>query len=265
MSCCLLVLPLALIPAEDPKAKKLTATELQLEINVLRTLYYLQSTPEQEQAILKIARETAGAKRRCEEARVSKEYKRLLVEVRNALAEDDEDQVETLEDQLEELAAKEKPEIDDEIEITPAARKRAPELLRKLRTQQVAAFIGMYAVLIDDPRDRLFDALNKVRDWQLAEWQEQRDSLGKNLGLLIGGLDTVKAEKVRGAVVDLLAEARTLKEAEFASRRAELEKRAEEIVGQVQPTDVLKHVVEKALAEMLSNPRLVEALQARAK
>ena len=251
--------------ADDEKKDETAPVELALEINVLRTLYYLKATPEQAQAIQQLAKETAGPDKKRERGKVSKEYHQLLVDVRDALAQDDEERVEELEDQLEELTIAEAPELDEAVELTEAARKHAPKLLEQFRAHQVAGFLGTYADQIDDPREKLQDALGKVRGWQLAEWKEKRDALGETISILVGGVDRAKADKARDAAIDLLAKVRTMKETEYDEKRAELEREAGRIAGKLGPTDVLRHFVEHALAEMLSNPRLSAALEARLK
>src|SRR5262249_51613702 len=154
------------------------AAELNHEVAALRILYYLKTTPEQARAIQKFAKETASpAKPR--KAKASANYRQLLADLRDALGEDEEERVTELEDKLDKLSRKEKPEFEEEVEITAAARKRAPEVLRLLKPSQVASYVGSYADDIGDPRDELLDALGVVRTWKLEEWKEQRDTLGK--------------------------------------------------------------------------------------
>jgi small-conductance mechanosensitive channel len=265
----ILALPLALSASSPLDDKNKDETEapvnLALEINVLRTLYYLQATPEQAQALLKDTKDTAGKDKEREPGKVSEEYHRLLTQLRDALAADDEEAVETLEDKLEELTINDAPELDDEVPITDAARKRAPAVLKQFRAQQVASFIGLHADQISDPRETLQSALDQVRRWQLGEWQAKRDALGDELAKLIGGVDAFKSSKVRESVIDLLARARTLKEDDFVAKRGALEREAQTIAAQAGPIDVLRNFAEHALAEMLSNPRLEPALKARTK
>jgi hypothetical protein len=260
----LLVFPItrAEEPTQDGKA---TPSELALEIDVLRTLYYLKATPEQFEAILKLAKGAAAPAKKRKKSKVSAEYRRLMEEVREALAEDDEERVETLEDQLEERTITETPEIDDTVEITDSARKRAPQVLKLLRAPQAATFLGMHAEQIADPSERLREALAKVRGWKLAEWQEHREALGEEIGVLVGGVDREKFVKARDAVIDLLSRARIMKDSEHENKCVELENEAAKITGHVGPTDVLRHFLENALARMLSNPRVESALHARAK
>jgi hypothetical protein len=70
---------------------------------------------------------------------------------------------------------------------------------------------------------------------------------------------------VSDQVVQLLIQARALKDDEFKRERRDLEKSARQIVGEVGPMQILRHAVERALAELLSNPRLPTALEARLK
>jgi hypothetical protein len=253
-------------PAEEPsKGSKATPSDLALEINALRTLYYLKVTPEQAETLLKLSKETVGPAKKRKKSKLTADYRRLMEEVRDALADDEEERVETLEDQLEEKTIRECPDIDDSVDMTDAARKHAPKVVRMLRAQQAALFLGTYAEQIPDPRVDLLEAVMKVRDWSLAEWQEKRDVLGDEISQLAAGADKQKVIKTRDAVIDLLAHARTMKDEEYALKRGELEIAADKIVGHSGPTEVLRNFLENELARLLSNPRLEAALRARIK
>jgi hypothetical protein len=251
--------------ADTPKkAAELSASDLALDVAVLRTLLYLRATPEQLDSLRKLANETM-AKPRPRKGKASAEFQKILTELREALAEEDEERVEGLDDQLDELTRTESPELDEDVRLTPAARKQAPNLLRRLKPNQAASFLGLYADEIPAPEDRLLDLLDKVRGWKEAEWKDKRDALGDELAALVAGVDEAKAAKVRGEVLDLLGRTRGLKADEFESRRGELENTARRLVGGIGPTEVLRHFLEYRLAELLSNPRLVEALKTRMK
>jgi len=62
-----------------------------------------------------------------------------------------------------------------------------------------------------------------------------------------------------------LKTAHVMREREPKKQRPELEKAARQFVAQVPPTQVLHNVAEHTLAELLSNPRLVAAFDARLK
>ena len=159
----------------------------------------------------------------------------------------------------------ETPEIDDGIEITDAARRRAPEVLAALTARQVATHIAAYGDQFPDPLERLLEALGKVRGLKEAEWKELRDDVSDEVGRLVAGLDIDKAGEISDQVVQLLIQARALKENELKKERPELEKIARQIVGKIGPLDVLRNAVERTLAELLSNPRLAAAIEARLK
>jgi hypothetical protein len=155
--------------------------------------------------------------------------------------------------------------LDEEVILTEVARKRAPQVLKQLKANQLATFIGAHAEETVDPLDALISGLERVRELGLVEWNETRDELSEKLSILVAGVDQKKAEQVREETVDLLARARTLKPDEFTSQKEKLEIEAKRIVGKVEPMDVLRHKLEHALAQMLSNPRIEAALKARAK
>ena len=56
-----------------------------------------------------------------------------------------------------------------------------------------------------------------------------------------------------------------LKEEDFKAQRKELEADATKLVGDLGTMDVLRRVVEHGVAELLSNPRLGAAVEARLK
>src|SRR5262249_55497143 len=114
-----------------------------------------------------------------------------------------------------------------------------------------------------DPVESLLDALDAVRSLKADEWKALRQDLADQVGRLVAGLDADKATAVGDRAVQLLIRVRALKEAEFKEQRAELEKEARQLAGEAGPLDVLRHLAEYALAELLSNPRLGQALTAR--
>jgi hypothetical protein len=251
--------------ADEPEKDERASADLVLEISALRTLYYLKTTPEQARALLDVVKETAGKAHERKTPKISKEYRQLMADLREALADDDEETVESLEEQLEELTITEAPELDEEVSITVAARKRAPQVLQQFKANQLATFIGAYAEETVDPLETLLAGLKHVRDLGLVQWKETRDELSEQISVLVAGVDQKRAEKVREDSIELLARARTLKDDEFTAQKEKLEAEARRIVGKIGPMEVLRHKLEYALARMLSNPRIEAALKARAK
>lgn len=197
-------------------------------------------------------------------AKASDRFRKALLELRQELVNaGDDSRIEELVKKIDEIRDKDKPELDDGVEVTEAARERSGELLRMLTAGQVAVYAGGMAGDIPDPAGRLLDALAKARGLKGQEWQALRDEVSEEVGRLVGGLDPDDAQAVSDKVTQFLIMVRGLKEEEFKKQRPELEKAARAIVASAGPLDVLRHVMEHSLAELLSNPRLTAALDAR--
>src|SRR5262249_44204372 len=176
------------------------------------------------------------------EIKASDDFRRALVDLRDALVEaNDDERIDDLMDQYDELRESEQPELHDEVEVTEEAQEKAPKALRLLTAQQTAMFLGTYAEGINDPREKLRQALEQVRQLQAAKWEEYRDEVSEEVGWLVGGLDGDKSQKVSDEVVQWLIVIRSLKDDEFKKQRAELEQKVEEIVGDIGPTEVLRN------------------------
>ena len=115
--------------------------------------------------------------------------------------------------------------------------------------------------MITDPRERLVKALTAVRNLKPDEWKEQRDEIADDVAAALAGANADKADKATDRVVALLSKVHGLSAKEFEGQKADLEKAVDEIVAGVGPEEVVKNRAEHALAELLSNPRLVEALE----
>ncbi|MBV9122630.1 MAG: hypothetical protein JO112_04675 [Planctomycetes bacterium] len=251
-------------PAEEvKKSGPPSLNDLSLDIAALETLYYLRATPAQKEKLRDLAEETADRSGVRQAAKASDKFRHTMADLRLALLKEEDKRVEELAKQLEDLRKAENPELDDGVEITDEARERASEALRLLTPGQVAGYVGAYAESIPDPLEQLLEALDKVRDLKPDEWKDLRDILSDEVGWLVAGLDEEQASKVGDQVVQLLIMARALKEEDFQKQRPDLEKKARKIVGQVGPTDVLRHFLERSLAELLSNPRLQTVLDAQ--
>jgi hypothetical protein len=249
-------------PRTEPEER---ALDVCLDVQALRTLYLLRINGQQVKKLQAIAKDLAAPDRDRDKPRLTDGYRRVLVNLRIALAADDEKKVDSLEDRLAELTDSESPELDDAVTVTAAARRRVPEALRLLRPNQLAGYFGSISDEVGDPQERLAAALENVRSDKNDDWEDVRDDLADDLGWLLGGLSANPSKAVRGAVADLLTRARNLSDEEFGKQRAELKKEARALGADIPATDVLRHAVERALAKLLSNPRLLSALQRRLK
>lgn len=255
----------ALLLAQQPKAEKLSVNDLSLEVTALQTLYNFKFNAEQMNTLRRLARETADEPSARQAAKVSDEYRKALLALRDALLADDEEKIAACEEKLDALREQENPELDDAVELTDEARKRAPEVLKKLSANQVALFLSAYGGAVPDPRETLRDALDEARKVDGDDWKQLRDSISDEVGRLTAGLDAEKAAAVGARAVQLLIRVRALKDDEFKSQRQALEKEIDEVVGEVGPLEVIRNLAELSLAELLSNPRLPLVLTARLK
>lgn len=267
----LLGIGLAVPAAGDDKNQdvKLSDNDLNLEVAALQVLHSFQFTAEQKKRLQKLAPETAEPQDAARAvAKISAEYRKTLERLRDALLKgDDDEQILNLEQKLDELREKEQPHLDDTIEITDEARKRAPGVLRQLYARQVAGYLVTLGEDIPDPLEILLDALDAARGLKKEEeWKTLRDDVQDQVGRLAAGLDSDKAVGIGNEAVQFLIRVRSIKdEKEFKTSRTALEKEARKIVGDVGPMDVLRNLTENALAELLSNPRLAKVLAARTK
>ncbi len=260
------MVPAAGTPAEEPRSTP-SVGELSQEVAALQMFYALDLTRPQMEALRRRAADTAAPRRTpAGRPKANGDLRRSLVELRDALLKPtDGERIERLAEKLDALRESEAAELDDGFDVTEEAVEQAPEVLRRLSPRQVALYAGGCADDIPDPRARLEEALAKSRGLSRDDWKQYRDGVAEDVAALLAGLDDEGVQRLRDRIVQLLIVARSLKDDEFQAQRRDLEKKALEIVGDVGPTEVIRHVVEQALAELLSNPRLEAALDARLK
>jgi hypothetical protein len=255
----------ATLAGDAPPAAREDLNTLSLEVAALQLLNQLDVTPSQMEALAKMAKGITPKEVKRQPAKTSDKYRQTLRDLRDALVQGDQDKIDELNETLDDLKDSEKPELDDDVEITDEARSRAPETLRLLSARQTASYLGLYGDDLPDPAASLRDALEKAPRADEKEWKELRDDTVEEVGWLVAGLDVARAHKVSEKAGTLLDRAHKLKPDEFKEQRAELEKAAREVLGDVGPLEVLRHVLERDLAELLSNPQLRAALDARLK
>jgi hypothetical protein len=255
----------AAFAADTPPAAKEDLNTVSLEVAALQLLNQLELTPSQMEALAKTAKGIALKETKREPAKASDKYRQTVLDLRDALVKGDQDRIDELNDTLDDLKDSDKPELDDDVEICDDARRLAPETLRLLSARQLATYLGLYGDDLPDPAASLRDALEKAPGADDKEWKDLRDDTAVEVGWLVAGLDAAQAQKVSDKAGALLDRAHKLKPDEFKEQRADLEKAAREVLGNVGPLDVVRHVVERDLAELLSNPQLPAALDARLK
>ena len=82
----------------------------------------------------------------------------------------------------------------------------------------------------------------------------------------LGGLDLNRQKKIGEQAAKLLDQAFPLSNADLKKQGRPgggIRRALADLIHQASPTDPLKHVLEQDMAELLSNPRLVPAIEAR--
>ena len=142
---------------------------------------------------------------------------------------------------------------------------RVREIFKGLRVQQLASYYESIKDEVTEPLPALTRLLDQVRVMEKAEWREKRDGFADEIAAAVAGIDAAKADKVCDQVVALLSKARGLSSAEYTMKKADLEKEAATIVGEIGPDELLRRHAERAIAEMLSNPRLEAVIKLKVK
>lgn len=244
---------------EKEKAALVNVGDLHAEVSALQVLAALTATPAQLNRIRLLAAKTMQEAPPKKLVRVSDAYRRTLSGLRAAILKGDDDAAEELHDKLGELTKKEAPEI-DEVELTAEARKQAPALARALSARQVVRYVGGVHDF-PDPTEQLVAALAESRKLSGKEWELYRDDTAYQFGWLVAGVSAAGEEKARVKATALLNRAHEMDGKTFAAQREALEKSAGDLTGKVSPTDVIRHYMERVLAELLSNHRLADVLK----
>jgi hypothetical protein len=253
--------------ARQPKGKAKTPDPnmLSLEVTALRTLRTLQATPAQMKALLALHQKDFVKAIKREPAKVTAKYRKTLVALRDALVQDDDDEIKTLSEKLEILKDDDE-EVFDAVETTPAASEPARDAMRLFTPSQILAFMKANEDDLADPADVLMDALDEGASASAEQWTELRDDAARQVAWMIAGLAPKAPGKVRGEVQKWLDAKHVLKPEDFKSKRSALQAEATKMfTNRVAPTTILTNFTWHSMAELLCNPRLPTALRARLK
>jgi hypothetical protein len=261
----LVALPIAVLTAglraDEPKpARPLLA--LSHEVTALQTLYLLDPSPSQLRAFRTLAQETiAKASPISSSPEESTDMRVALADLRKALlGGESPDRINKLGLRLQELRNTPGAEGDDEIELTDDAIDRAGEAVRLFTPRQTAAYLGAIADDIPDPIGKLSEAIHQVRTLPADKVPDYRADVAQEIGEALCGFDSERAANSTNQVTQLLIVVASYKSDEFKKRRADIDARAQKILGPFAPTDVLKNVMDHVAAELLSNPELPGAI-----
>jgi hypothetical protein len=251
--------------APKEKVLKESLARVSLQVSALQVLYYFKATPDQLQELARLAQDSVPRPRDRDPIEPSEKYRKTLIDLRQALFEGDEEQIAAVTETLKEIQEDETADLDDAIEVVPAARRRVPAALKLFNARQLAVYLGSFGNEFPDPLERLQGGFEDARALKDEEWDKQRKALAELVGWLVAGLDQETQERVEKEAAELLDQVHDLKDDAYKGKKADLEKAARKIAGKVAATAVLRHYLERDLAELLSNPELPGVLEARLK
>ena len=252
------ILVLALPITATQQSGSSNVNDLSMEITALETLHDLELTPAQLSALSKLAKESASKGEHREAAKASPAVTNAFKAFQAALSKGDDGPIGDCRQKLDAIMEKEQPELDTDINITDAARSNAAAALALLSVRQLATYVGSQELA--DPAELLVEGIDQLRTLKDKEREDELTTLADEVTTLISGLDG--DDKTREKVVAFLKKAGDIKgDADLAKQKRSLEKAAKQIVGDTTNLDVIGHIAEKGMAELLSNPRLEAAIR----
>jgi hypothetical protein len=230
----------------------------------LQVLHDLEYTPAQRAALTKLARAASPKGEKREPAKASAAFAKALTALHAAYAGGDDNKIGEAREKFDALIEKEQPELDNTIQLTEAARDKAADALKLLNVRQAGTFLA--TLELTDPAELMASALDQVRGLKGKELDDEIGAVADEVAWLLDGLDGAEGEKIQKKVTALLKRAAALSSnAELARQRKSPDETIKGIVGDVDNTDVLAHILEHGMAELLSNPRLEAAIRIQAR
>jgi hypothetical protein len=230
------------------------ANLLSMELKALRILRGLEATREQISEIARAAKTTAGSPSQRESAKVSGPYLEAMVQMRRALVAKDDDKIEALRTQFDQLEEKDRPDLDDQVEITDGAEIEGVRLLSIFSPLQIVAYVQSLEDDFPDPVQLIADGLDEGRELRNEEWETARSRLAEEIGWLVGGLQGDKASKIEERVSAFLNQKHGA-----AAKAGDREPEIRKLLGSPGPVVILQNLMEHTLAELLSNPQIERA------
>lgn len=246
------------------------AVVLSRQVWALQTIHDLDldaSQLEQLKAIVPNVEEEATPRIR---SKAPAKYIAALEALRDALLKDKDsgetkEQIDELRDDLESMREDQQIEVDDRVKIADPARAKTPEAMKLLRPSQTAGYIAAYQDEVPDPVQVLQQAAEDARGADDGKFNELASKTSRDLSILIAGLDEQKQKPLAERINHWLEQARTPAPADAKTAKAEQEQSARAVLGDFDSFDVLRHWLERDVAEMLSNPQTRQMIDERLK
>ncbi|MGE3803811.1 MAG: hypothetical protein AB7K24_03945 [Gemmataceae bacterium] len=247
------------VPATFAQGKA-DLNKLSMEVNALQMLTNLGLTGDQYKALVKLAKEVSPKATKREAAKGSDKMRGILTDLRLTLAKGEFDKTDKLLAELDTVYEKEKPKLDDFVEISDTGRRRASDVLKMLTARQVADYLTIYPEDLDDPVDLVMATIDEGVKLKGQAWTDLRDSVVEEVCWKLAGTDIIQTKKATERLNFLFDKAHALGAAELMKQRANVEAAFKQTCAVAGPTEQMKNLMEHRLAELLSNPELGTAL-----
>jgi hypothetical protein len=252
------------LPAQT-KTKTINANNLSLEVTALRSLRTWQATPAQMKALLGLLKEDFVKKTQREPAKASAKLVKNMRLLRQALIQDEEDDIKTYSERVD-ILFDEDEELDDAVEVTPEAALPARTALRLFTPRQVMAYLRSLEDDLPDPASVLVEALVDGVNVSPERWKKVREDAVARVVWLLLGLAPKESAKLADDARKWLDAHHKMKSEELNKQRSKLEEEVnKELTSRVMPTTILTNVAWHGMAELLCNPRLRIVLEERLK
>ncbi len=143
-----------------------------------------------------ILKRTARAPATATKRKVSKNFRKVLADLRAAFIVNHDARIRELSDQLEELTKGEQPELDDAVEITEPARNNTHRLLLYFDANRTVPYLAAYGKEFPDPFFLILSSLGAVpkgKKPSADDWPGVREFVIKEVSWQVGGLSLKKA------------------------------------------------------------------------
>jgi hypothetical protein len=196
----------------------------------------------------------------------SAKYIKVLTDLRAAYITGQDNRIIDLTEQLEDLADEENIELDDSVEDTHGSRKMGLRVVGYFTPEQVVSYFNAYGRDFPDPQLIVEGYIARKDTKGEKPSAETREFVIKEVTWLFAGIDQTKQKPIADKVAKLLdkADKMTNEERENAWRiGGPLRHDFNQVRGGHGPMEILHHVLDQDVAELLANPRLQPAMDSR--
>jgi hypothetical protein len=245
--------------AEDKKVAALMSTVL--EVAALELIYDFKLDADQMRAMKAVAATTMSAPRKRDDPGVGDRYLNILRDLHTALIEAvDDPRITTLEGKMADLVDAKGFDIDDEIISTGPATAQAVRFVAMLSPRQLGSYFAANGDNIRDPADVILDGLTPEEG---QTWAQSRAAAVAECVDVVAAGDAARKTDLAKKLTDWLEQTHALPPEQIASDRKRLRGDLVKLIGPVDSSAVLRRYAERDMAQLLSSPRLVAAIEAR--